>query len=378
MEYEKLIEPVAITNRLISIWPLDSHDSLESRFRPIHRVLMFTLATILGFAVLVDVIRLWENIEEVTECALISSAIYLSLIRLIVYTIHEEDLQYLVKTMRSDWLDSPMQDKLILQDRCLFAFNLARYFIITVALALITFMVGPILELKFLGLKERKFPFRGYFHPNQTSDPIFGYLYVFNALGGGLLGVTIMSATTINMILVIHASAKFAVVSNRLELLKSDDVDVTEKISLCIQRHQDAIFFAERVETTINILALCQFVISTGLVCFAGFQISAMLKDHSRLMKYVSFLNSAIFELFLFSYSGQQLIVESTAVGDSSYASDWVGARFTQNIQILMMRSLTPSKITAAKFYDMSLMSFTSVLSTSFSYFTVLQSVNEE
>ena len=37
---------------------------------------------------------------------------------------------------------------------------------------------------------------------------------------------------------------------------------------------------------------------------------SQMIEDKSRLMKYCAFLNSAILELFLFSYSGQQLIIE--------------------------------------------------------------------
>lgn len=35
-----------------------------------------------------------------------------------------------------------------------------------------------------------------------------------------------------------------------------------------------------------------------------------MAEDRGQLMKYTSFLNSAIFELFLFSYSGNELLTE--------------------------------------------------------------------
>lgn len=49
-----------------------------------------------------------------------------------------------------------------------------------------------------------------------------------------------------------------------------------------------------------------------------------MIKDKGRLMKYISFLNSAIFELFLFSYSGNQLIDE---VGKVHLLSGWSNIR---------------------------------------------------
>lgn len=104
-------------------------------------------------------------------------------------------------------------------------------------------------------------------------------------------------------------------------------------------------------------------------------------------------------------------ITQSESVGSAAFNSDWVGSPFTKNLQIMMMRATKPNTITAAKFYDMSLESFTmvlkssyciplqslkrkklfffffeempqsyifQVLSTSFSYFTTLRAVNEE
>ena len=90
--------------------------------------------------------------------------------------------------------------------------------------------------------------------------------------------------------------------------------------------------YADALERIINILALGQFVISTGMLCFAGFQITSvrsldllasrgvvdkeknnhfqMMKDKGRLMKYLIFLNSAILELFMFSFSGNSLMDE--------------------------------------------------------------------
>lgn len=52
---------------------------------------------------------------------------------------------------------------------------------------------------------------------------------------------------------------------------------------------------------------------------------------------------------------------QSDAVSESAYCSYWIGGTFGRNLQIVMMRSKVPSKITAAKFYSLSLQSFSQV-----------------
>ncbi|CAD1477326.1 unnamed protein product, partial [Heterotrigona itama] len=168
----------------------------------------------------------------------------------------------------------------------------------------------------------------------------------------------IAGATGFNLVVIIHGSGKFAVLRRRLEALNGEDSHSTATLRNYVIRHQEAIEYADALERIINVLALGQFVISTGLICFAGFQITSMMEDKGRLMKYSTFLNSAILELFMFSFSGNGLMDESEAVGDSAYGSGWIGSGFSQTLQIMMMRARIPNKITAAKFYAMSLESF--------------------
>ncbi|CAL7951030.1 unnamed protein product [Xylocopa violacea] len=229
-----------------------------------------------------------------------------------------------------------------------------------------------------IGVSDKVLPFRGYFFINQTMSPVFELLYIFNVTAGGFGGSMIAGATSFNLVVIMHGSAKFAVLRRRLETLSGEDPNSTSILGDCVIRHQKAIEYADALERIINVLALGQFVISTGLICFAGFQITSMMENKGRLMKYSTFLNSAILELFMFSFSGDGLINESEAVGESAYSSGWIGSRLCQSLQIMMMRSRTPSKITAAKFYSMSLESFSAVLSTSFSYFTVLTATKED
>ncbi|XP_076752151.1 odorant receptor 13a [Xylocopa sonorina] len=347
-------------------------------FRRFHLFCMFFLVVVMSLAVTADVVHNLDDLDEATECALICTAFYLCVVRLLVYTAHQRDMLYVVDTMRADWITSTVEDRVILAEKTTFAFRLAKYFISTVAVTIVMFMCIPILEIYVIGVSDKVLPFRGYFFINQTVSPVFEFLYIFNVAAGGFGGSMIAGATSFNLVVIMHGSAKFAMLRRRLENLSGEDPNSTSILGDCVIRHQKAIEYADALERIINVLALGQFVISTGLICFAGFQITSMMEDRGRLMKYSTFLNSAILELFMFSFSGDVLINESEAVGDSAYSSGWIGSRLCQSLQIMMMRSRTPSKITAAKFYSMSLESFSAVLSTSFSYFTVLTAAKED
>ncbi|XP_043583167.1 odorant receptor 13a-like isoform X3 [Bombus pyrosoma] len=372
-EYDELIKPIMITAKIISIWPLEEDSSKGTiLLRRFHLFCMFFLAVVMSIAVTADVVHNIDDLNEATECALICTAFYLCVVRLLVYSLHQKDMLYVVKTMKEDWILSSHEDRTILAKKTMFAFRLAKYFISTVAMTIVLFMCIPFLEIYAFGSNERVLPFRGYFFINHTISPVFECLYFFNVTAGGFGGSMIAGATSFNLVVIMHGSGKFAVLRKRLEALSGEDPNSTAIMSNYVIRHQKAIEYADALERIINVLALGQFVISTGLICFAGFQITSMMKDKGRLMKYSTFLNSAILELFMFSFSGNGLIDESGAVGDSAYGSGWIGSRFSQNLQIMMMRARIPSKITAAKFYAMSLESFSMVLSTSFSYFTVL------
>ncbi|XP_050590058.1 odorant receptor 13a-like isoform X2 [Bombus affinis] len=372
-EYDELIKPIMITAKIISIWPLEEDSSKGTiLFRRFHLFCMFFLTVVMSFAVTADVVHNIDDLNEATECALICTAFYLCVVRLLVYSLHQKDMFYVVKTMKEDWILSSHEDRKILAKKTMFAFRLAKYFISTVAMTIVLFMCIPFLEIYVFGNNERVLPFRGYFFINHTISPVFECLYFFNVTAGGFGGSMIAGATSFNLVVIMHGSGKFAVLRKRLEALSGEDPNSTAIMNNYVIRHQKAIEYADALERIINVLALGQFVTSTGLICFAGFQITSMMKDKGRLMKYSTFLNSAILELFMFSFSGNGLIDESGAVGDSAYGSGWIGSRFSQNLQIMMMRARSPSKITAAKFYAMSLESFSAVLSTSFSYFTVL------
>ncbi|KAL2728147.1 odorant receptor 13a-like isoform X1 [Vespula maculifrons] len=418
-EYNNLIKPIMIATKIISVWPLDK-DSTRTAviLQNLHTVAMFLMVISLSTATTLEVINTIDDLNEATECALLCTAFYLCGFRLTIYSLYRKDMFYIVETMKTDWILGSYEDILILRDKCLFTFRLSKYFIFTVASTIFLFICAPLIEINIrdclILLKGyiydttmRVLPFRGYFFVNHTISPFFEIIYTFNVVSGCFSATTIAAATSFNLVVIMHGSAKFAIIQNKLKKIKGNKQSAYTELSACIKSHQDAITFcdlnelltkllvdrfADTLERVINILALGQFVISTGLVCFAGFQITEMIQDRGRFIKYSAFLNSAILELFLFSFSGNKLIDESEAVGFAAYESEWYNNNCGLILQTIIMRCRVPCKITAAKFYSMSLESFATVshkktyhikflqivLSTSFSYLTVLNASNEE
>lgn len=84
-------------------------------------------------------------------------------------------------------------------------------------------------------------PFRGYYFIDQSASPIFEWLYLLNVTAGGFAGSMIAGATSFNLVVITHGSAKFAVLRKRLEALNNEDPDPVSAIADCTIRHQEAI-----------------------------------------------------------------------------------------------------------------------------------------
>ncbi|XP_026830067.1 putative odorant receptor 92a isoform X3 [Ooceraea biroi] len=357
-EYDKLIRPILVISKLIAVWPLKEDRPFSATvFRICHVVFLLFMLLSMSIAMTIHASYKMDDVDEMTELILSCCVCYLSLIRVVVFSIHQKEMLYVIETMRNDWIGSSYEERAILRNKCLFAYRLAKCFITMVMGIATLFALEPIFK---------------------TASPIFECLYFLDTIAGLSTVCTISSATSFNLVAVIHGSAKFAILQRRLETVNRNDPDIDRVIVNCIRRHQDAIAFADALESVLNLLALGQFVLSIGLVCFAGFQITSMLQNKVQCLKYSGFLCATILELFMFSSSGNELIIESDAVSESAYRSDWIGGTFSRSLHIMMIRSRIPSRVTVGKFCDVSLRSFTQVLSTSFSYLMVLLTAMSE
>lgn len=99
----------------------------------------------------------------------------------------------------------------------------------------------------------------------------------------------------------------------------------------------------------------------------------------------VEFFSGSLMIMFMYSWTCHNIITESLEVSEAAFRCNWpdlsnpMDAKLCkQTLMIIAARARKPLTITVGKFAPMSRETFTSVVKTSMSYFTILRQVNEE
>ncbi|XP_073832673.1 odorant receptor 13a [Musca autumnalis] len=224
-----------------------------------------------------------------------------------------------------------------------------------------------------------------------------------------------------------------SVVGNRQDENEIEDAYV-KLLNHIAYDHNKLIEFSAKLENFFNPILLVNFTISSILICMVGFQLMTgkdmFIGDYVKFMVYIS---SSLSQLYVLCWNGDSLIQHSTETAAHLYTCNWEGGlihpttpvlrhkvikeyprnhghgksleklfksnqqhnqlkglqsnysyyipankKFRQNLEIMIMCSQRPVKITALKFSTLSLQSFTAILSSSMSYFTLLKTVYDE
>ncbi|KAL0111051.1 hypothetical protein PUN28_012799 [Cardiocondyla obscurior] len=95
------------------------------------------------------------------------------------------------------------------------------------------------------------------------------------------------------------------------------------------------------------------------------------------MMKIIPYYAVVNLEAFILCFSGEYLSSKSKCINQAAYNSFWYKLKPTESkiIFLLIMRSQKELTMTAGKFVDLSLESFTSILKASASYVSVLHAM---
>ncbi|XP_011703996.1 PREDICTED: odorant receptor 13a-like [Wasmannia auropunctata] len=169
-----------------------------------------------------------------------------------------------------------------------------------------------------------------------------------------------------------HDTNKVKIIS----LINPNDIYLSKKVALLVRKHREALEYAQLLEDTFTIPFAMQILIVTIGMSITLLQITQENSDILEATRYVFYIIGQLIHLFFLSFEGQRLIDHSLQICDKMYSSCWYKAsmKLQKMIMLVMMKSLHPSFLSAGKVYIFSLQSFTMILQTSMSYFTVLAS----
>ncbi|XP_052738150.1 odorant receptor 67c-like [Bicyclus anynana] len=143
-----------------------------------------------------------------------------------------------------------------------------------------------------------------------------------------------------------------------------------------IHRHRKLIKCVDEMKEVYSESNLFNAVISSILICFTGFN-AMTIDDLALAVPFLPFLLMDLLQIFFICYYGDMIMRYSTSISDAVYECQWYRAEaaIVKDFLFLSLRAQKPCHLTALRFTDISLRTFTRILSTSWSYFALLKSM---
>ncbi|KAL0111618.1 hypothetical protein PUN28_013066 [Cardiocondyla obscurior] len=186
-----------------------------------------------------------------------------------------------------------------------------------------------------------------------------------------------------------HECGMCEILGYRLErIIEGDSLDINlypnkqeaiayRYVKNCVVLHNHIIEYAKRIENANTTSYFFQLGFNMVGLTFTIFQAVVKLGDLNVALRYASFTICLLSVLYLESWPGQQLSDYTNKIFSYITGGRWYQSslRVRRIINIMLLRSYVPIKITAGKLYTLNLANFSAVARTSFSYFTVLCSM---
>ncbi|KXJ71729.1 hypothetical protein RP20_CCG019854 [Aedes albopictus] len=106
-----------------------------------------------------------------------------------------------------------------------------------------------------------------------------------------------------------------------------------------------------------------------------NFRSSQASNDRDLLIKMVLMLAYILFNIFVYSMLGQELISTSTSVADAAYGTRWYDWSLSEqrNVLFVVSRSQKMAALTTGKFFVVNRATFAATLQAAYSNFTILR-----
>ncbi|XP_071562708.1 uncharacterized protein [Temnothorax nylanderi] len=146
-------------------------------------------------------------------------------------------------------------------------------------------------------------------------------------------------------------------------------------ISECVHYHLSIYRYAKTVNVIFNQVLFVQFFCSIIVLCTCVYYLSTHTAELSGLVSFLVYTICMFAQIFVYCWSGNEVILKSTSIGDTIYRMDWplLSIREKKGLLMIMMRSTIPIKFTSSFLITLSLQSYSNILKTSYSVFNVLQ-----
>ncbi|GLV31106.1 Odorant receptor 85b [Carabus blaptoides fortunei] len=147
----------------------------------------------------------------------------------------------------------------------------------------------------------------------------------------------------------------------------------------CLRYHNMINEYASHVTQAFSSMMLMHITLTSFEISVLGFEV-LMVNSRTDSLRFGMHLVGWLVLLFLICSYGQKLIDESTGIGLDAYETNWYDSSVSvqKDLLLMILRSQKPLTLSAASLGVMSLETYLGVLSTAYSYFTLLLNMKKD
>ncbi|XP_024876729.1 uncharacterized protein LOC112457746 [Temnothorax curvispinosus] len=255
-----------------------------------------------------------------------------------------------------------------------------------------------------------------YFDPQ--ASPAYEIVFFMHCLSAMIQYSATTAACSLAATFATHACGQVQILMTLLDDLvdgKRIKGTVEKRLSLIAKHHVRVLRFTADVEEILREICLLELVAATLIICLLEYYClmvrrlryiadkdrmtlsvrklpkgNAVLvirlssqewenSDAVAIFTYFILLISLTFNILIFCYIGQLLVEEFSKIGSAAYEVNWYNLSGHQAVDLVMIITMShyPPKLTAGKFCDLSLNTFSTVLKTSVVYLNLLRTVTQ-
>lgn len=213
------------------------------------------------------------------------------------------------------------------------------------------------------GLVWGKLPFMDSY-PFDTNGHLFYFSFIWE-IGSSLITIASLVGPDFMLFAFITLiQMQFDILCIRLRELKECPVDeALKKLVELVKFHDSLLKMTKSLERIYSVSILINLVISSALICLMEFQVVEGI-DAESVSKFLLFLAASLNGIFLLCYFGEKLTAANDEISDVIYDLEWYekdNQKLNDFLLMMMLRSQRSNSLSAGKFFDLSLVSFTLV-----------------
>ncbi|XP_075169838.1 odorant receptor 43a-like [Haematobia irritans] len=211
---------------------------------------------------------------------------------------------------------------------------------------------------------------------DMTTTPIYEIFYIMQFPTPLALTVMYMPFVSLFATFAMFCKTALMILQHRLENIwvEEDDDGKFEALRKCIKYYNRLTRYVNNFNSMVTYIVCVEFLLFGAIICSLLFCMN-IIESFTQIISIIMYILTMMYVLFTYYWHANEMLMESVKVSEAAYAIPWYYAnpQFRKTLLLFIIRTQKPLQIMLGNVYPMTLVTFQSLLNTSYTYFTMLR-----